>query len=107
MTRGERGGNREAGKPLTVEERLYADETRPDAVSHLGVADPSRCPGCAGKECVRTCPAETYRWSEEEGRLTIRFENCLECGTCRLVCPYANITWRYPMGGMGICYRYG
>ena len=53
------------------------------------------------------CPAATYEWNVEETRVAVRFENCLECGACRLVCPHANITWRYPMGGMGICYRYG
>ncbi|MBI5016740.1 MAG: 4Fe-4S dicluster domain-containing protein [Deltaproteobacteria bacterium] len=94
-------------RPLTVEERLYADETRPDRASHLTIADPERCRECAGRECTVVCPAATYEWNAEETRVAVRFENCLECGACRLACPHANITWRYPMGGMGICYRYG
>lgn len=96
----------EERKP-TLEERLYADETRPDRVSHLTIADEAVCPGCEGKPCVPVCPSGTYRWDDQGRRLVVSFENCLECGTCRLVCPRANITWRYPMGGMGICYRYG
>jgi ferredoxin like protein len=92
---------------LTIEERLYADETRPDRVSHLEIPEPGRCLDCAGKECTVVCPAKTYRWSEEDRRIVVSFENCLECGACRIVCPHANISWRYPMGGMGICYRYG
>ena len=94
-------------KPLSVEERLYADEHRPDQVSHLTLTDPDRCIDCAGRECTRVCPAETYRWDGEQRRLTVSFENCLECSACRTVCPHRNIEWRYPMGGMGICYRYG
>ncbi len=98
---------RRAERPPTVEERLAANEVRPDRVSHLGLVDEATCAGCERRECTTVCPAGTYRWSEEAGRLVISFENCLECGACRLVCPHANIAWRYPMGGMGICYRYG
>ncbi len=94
-------------RPLTVEDRLHADETRPDRVSHLEIPEPARCPECTGKDCTVVCPAGTYRWSEEGSRVVVSFENCLECGACRLACPHANISWRYPMGGMGICYRYG
>lgn len=94
-------------KSPTLEERLYVDETRPDKVSHLEIGDPSRCPGCEAKECTLVCPAGTYEWSDEGGRIVVSFENCLECGACRVVCPHSNISWRYPMGGMGICYRYG
>ncbi len=91
----------------TVEERLYWNETRPDRVSHLDVRDPVRCGPCDGRPCVRVCPAETYLWEEADGRLVIRFENCLECGACRIVCPHDNLDWRLPLGGRGICYRYG
>ncbi|HSH69774.1 MAG TPA: 4Fe-4S dicluster domain-containing protein [Deferrisomatales bacterium] len=94
-------------KPLPVEERLYADEHRPDRDSHLTLANPGRCADCARRECITVCPAETYRWEEDDRHLTVRFENCLECGACRIVCPHHNIEWRYPMGGMGIYYRYG
>lgn len=96
----------EQRKP-TIEERLYTNETRPDRSSHLEVRDPDRCGECARRECVAACPAGTYRWEADASRLVVQFENCLECSTCRLVCPHDNISWRYPMGGMGICYRYG
>lgn len=96
----------EQRKP-TLEERLYANETRPDRCSHLEVRDPAACRACARRECVTVCPSGTYRWEAEHGRLAVQFENCLECGTCRVVCPHGNIAWRFPMGGRGICYRYG
>lgn len=94
-------------KPLTLEQRLFVNETRPARDAHLDLGDPVRCETCAGRECTRVCPAGTYEWAESGGRIVVSYENCLECGACRLVCPHANITWRYPMGGMGICYRYG
>lgn len=90
-----------------IEERLYANETRPDRIPHLEISDPEACRDCAEKECETVCPSRTYRWSEEQGRIQVSFENCLECGSCRIVCSRTNISWRYPMGGMGICYRYG
>jgi ferredoxin like protein len=96
-----------AGRPLSLEERLYADETRPDRVSHLEIPSREKCLDCAGRECSVVCPAGTYRWDEDERAIRVSFENCLECGACRLACPHANISWRYPMGGLGICYRYG
>lgn len=94
-------------RPPSLEERLYVDETRPDRVSHLEIAETEPCEGCAGRECTQVCPAGTYAWREEDRRIVVSFENCLECGACRLACPHGNISWRYPMGGLGICYRYG
>ena len=94
-------------RPPTIEERLSTDETRPDKVSHLAIAQEAACRECEGRECTVVCPAQTYLWSDENRRVQIRFENCLECGACRLICPHANIQWRYPLGGRGICYRYG
>ena len=92
---------------LGIDERLYANETRPAKESHLAIADAEKCLGCAGKQCTVVCPSGTYTWSDEGQRIVISFENCLECGSCRAVCPFGVITWRYPMGGAGICYRYG
>jgi len=106
MTDERLGGGGEA-RTRAIEARLYADETRPDAVSHLEIADSGACIECPDRPCVLVCPSATYKWNEEDRRIVVNFENCLECGTCRMVCPKANITWRYPMGGMGICYRYG
>ncbi len=94
-------------RPLSVEERLGHNETRPDRQPHLEIIDSGRCEECERRECTLVCPAGTYRWSDETGRIVVSHENCLECGACRLVCPHDNISWRYPMGGLGICYRFG
>jgi ferredoxin like protein len=75
--------------------------------SHLKVKDVEVCRRCEGKPCIARCCAEVYRWNEEDRRLEIAYENCLECGVCKIVCPYDNIDWSYPRGGFGVCYKYG
>jgi len=94
-------------KKLTLEERLYANEYRTAKESHLEISDEKKCLTCEGRPCTTICPAGTYTWSDESSRILVSFENCLECGGCRAVCPSRIISWRYPMGGAGICYRYG
>ena len=32
---------------------------------------------------------------------------CIECGTCRILCPYYNVSWKYPRGGFGVAYKFG
>lgn len=74
---------------------------------HLATKDVETCRQCQDKPCIPRCPAETYRWNHEEQSLEIAFENCVECGVCKIVCPYGNIEWRYPRGGYGVRYKYG
>ncbi len=75
--------------------------------SHLKAKDMDVCRRCEDKPCVPRCCSEVYRWNDEEQRLEIAYENCLECGVCKIVCPYDNIDWSYPRGGFGVCYKYG
>jgi ferredoxin like protein len=65
------------------------------------------CSGCANKPCLTGCPAENYTWEEARGELVFNCEGCLECGTCRFVCPLEAIEWSYPRGGFGVAYRWG
>ncbi len=73
---------------------------------HLKIKDQNVCLACEGKECTHTCPVENYQ-TEENGHTTIYWESCIECGTCRIICPFDNIDWKYPTGGFGVSYRYG
>ena len=75
--------------------------------SHITV-DPARCLSCSAKPCLTVCPAVVYRWIDDH--VAVRYENCLECGTCQLACDTlgkGGITWRNPQGGFGIQFRYG
>jgi ferredoxin like protein len=92
----------------SLDERLALDRYVIDSEhSHIQV-DPVRCARCPARPCLAACPASVYRWVDEH--MAIRYENCLECGTCQLVCHEAGnggVDWRNPQGGYGIVLRYG
>ncbi|MHB1412263.1 MAG: ferredoxin family protein [Thermoleophilia bacterium] len=93
----------------TVANKLGLVKFNPDTESHLRIIDSEVCRRrCRQKFCTHSCPAQVYRWEEEEKQITVAFEGCLECGTCRSGgCPYENIEMRYPRGGFGAQYRFG
>ncbi|HJN16317.1 MAG TPA: 4Fe-4S dicluster domain-containing protein [Armatimonadota bacterium] len=74
--------------------------------SHLKARSDAVCGDCDGKPCIGCCPAEVYRW-DDDGPLEVAYENCLECGVCKIVCPFDNIEWEYPRGGYGLSYKHG
>jgi len=46
------------------------------------------------------CPAKCY--SNEDGKIILQHEGCLDCGTCS-----QETEWRHPRGDKGIQYKYG
>jgi ferredoxin like protein len=77
---------------------------KPDREPHI-VIDGGRCVDCAERPCTVVCPAGLYVWTD--GTMTHNCEGCLECGSCRIVCPHGAIEWRYPRGGCGVRYWWG
>jgi ferredoxin like protein len=65
------------------------------------------CSSCPGNPCTYACPAGLYIL--KDGEINFDYAGCLECGTCRVVCPQAGkaLTWSYPRGGFGVQFRYG
>jgi len=106
---GKHGGKSWPPPKLNITGRLGLVKFVPDGQSHLSVIDPEVCRSrCPQKFCAHTCPAQVYRWEAEESLISIAFEGCLECGTCRSGgCPWENIEMRYPRGGFGVQYRFG
>lgn len=90
---------------MKLEDKLYTVRFKRDTQSHLVIIDQAVCAKCEGKPCTTFCPAQVYEW--EHGKILVGYEGCLECGTCRIGCPYANIDWQYPRGGFGVAYKYG
>jgi ferredoxin like protein len=90
-----------------VEDKLYKDRFVADEErSHLKIIDPEVCrTRCKDKPCTNFCPAAVYKC--EDGEIRVDYLGCLECGTCRVGCPYANIEWEYPKGGFGVQYKFG
>lgn len=90
-----------------IEERLFMIRYKADDKSHLVIKNQETCANCDAKECNFFCPADVYQWQAGESLTSVAFENCIECGTCRLACPDHNIEWVYPKGGYGITYKFG
>ncbi len=95
-------------KKANIDEKLglvtyKADHEKP----HIKIKDPSVCIGCKDKPCTKGCPANVYRWDEAQQKIIVNYENCLECGAARVLCPYGNIDFQWPRGGFGVQYKLG
>lgn len=97
-----------ANAVLTLDQRLGLDHYETDhELDHIRV-DADLCAACVARPCLTACPASVYRWVD--GHMAVRYENCLECGTCQLVCDATGnrgLDWRNPQGGYGIVFRFG
>jgi ferredoxin like protein len=62
---------------------------------------------CKDKPCTTVCPARVYTWEESQKKIIVAYENCIECGACRMLCPYDNIACEWPRGGFGVQYKLG
>lgn len=94
-------------KRMTIEQLLGVDKFTVDEEEAHIVLDKAICRQCRPKPCTWACPAHLY--VEKDGEVSFDYAGCLECGTCRVVCPRASeaISWNYPRGGFGVGFRYG
>lgn len=91
---------------MTLDDKLSKIKYEPDTKSHLN-PDMEKCKVCISKICTRVCPAGVYEWLEDENRLLVKFENCLECGACRIMCEKKCLKWEYPKGTKGVTFKRG
>lgn len=82
--------------------KYYVDDDHP----HLWIKDPAVCTGCSAKPCLAFCPVGVYRL-DRRGQVMVGYQACVECGSCRVGCPFLNIGWALPRGGYGIAYKFG
>lgn len=95
-------------QPLSLEDKLYRTRYEPDRDHPHVVVDHATCEQCGKKVCVQICPAGVYKPDpNNDKRILVSHENCLECGTCLKVCPKDAIKWEYPEGGKGVKFRFG
>ena len=92
------------GDFMALEDKLYTVKSTPDVVSHL-VPDSEYCRCCKDKPCTYICPAGVYEWQDD--KMIVNFENCLECGACKIACPSKTLKWEYPKGTKGITFKLG
>ena len=74
---------------------------------HIKITNPETCLKCKDKPCQTVCPASVYHWDEAQKKIVLSYENCVECGAARIMCPYANIDFHWPRGGFGVQYKMG
>ena len=91
---------------MSIEDKLFLDRFQVDDQSHIKILNPEIClQDCQDQPCLYFCPARVY--SCEDGEMHVAYEGCLECGSCRIGCPYLNIDWSFPRGGYGVRHRFG
>jgi len=88
----------------TIEEKLETVKINADSESHL-IIDKETCRKCKTKVCLYICPAKVYNEDEQNSTIIVNYENCLECGTCKIACD--KIEWRYPRAKFGVSYKQG
>ncbi len=93
-------------KKLKIEEKLATLRFICDNKTHIKI-DTDKCKKCKTKNCLYFCPASVYNIEDGEEIPSIEYENCLECGTCRISCPHNAIEWNNPKGSHGVRYRFG
>ncbi|MEM0290139.1 MAG: 4Fe-4S dicluster domain-containing protein [Metallosphaera sp.] len=95
---------------MRVEEKLYTLRYKRDDEPHLKIKNFDVCSRCekeygTPQPCISVCPANVYVW--DGTRMVISYENCVECGACKIACPFNNIAWSFPRYGLGMSLRYG
>lgn len=101
-----------------IEKKLINVKYKVDEKTHL-ILNQDICKVCEDKVCLNICPANVYKervldpnTGEEAknndtiGCIDVEYENCLECGACRIACPYGAIEWKYPSCGCGVMYKF-
>ena len=90
--------------PMKIDAKLGLDVFKLDKEPHI-VIDTDVCKAvCKDEACVYVCPADLYE-KDDQGRMTVNWEGCLECGTCMICCDHRALTWKYPSGPFGVQYR--
>lgn len=90
----------------STDEKLSTVKTKPYKESHL-IPTVQDCRRCDSRACLYVCPASVYEWNDDLQQLNVRFENCLECGACRIACQKHSLEWKYPKSDYGITYKLG
>lgn len=98
--------NEEKKSQSSIDDKLFKVKYVSDDETHLK-PDAKQCALCKSKVCTYICPAHVYEWDEENKKLTIGHENCLECGACRIACERKCIEWNYPKGNKGVTFKHG
>jgi ferredoxin like protein len=98
--------------PVNIDEKLGLITYKNDHQTHIQIkdADTNTSPcviECKAKPCTTVCPARVYVWEDALHKIVVNYENCIECGACRMLCPFDNVNCHWPRGGFGVQYKLG
>lgn len=94
-------------KKTNIDDKLFKVKYVPDEDNCHLKPDEAECLLCQSKVCTYICPAHVYEWDEENKKIIVGYENCLECGACRIACERKCIGWDYPQGNKGVSFKHG
>ena len=89
-----------------IEDKLAKVKYKPFNETHLVVCQKD-CKECKKRSCEIVCPAKVYEFNEKKGEMQVSYENCLECGACRIACDKQTLIWNYPNQGYGVTFKQG
>ena len=97
-------GEAQAAVRMGVDAKLGLDVFKLDKEPHIVINDAVCDESCPTRACLYVCPADLYELDDEK-RMTVNWEGCLECGTCMICCEPKALKWTYPRSQFGVQYR--
>ena len=73
------------GDPGAISRRVHEKKLRP---SGLWQHETHSCRHCENAPCISACPMSAL-YRDDKGFVQLRQEQCVGCGVCAKVCPYA------------------
>jgi len=93
-------------KMLEVKARLGTTEYNFDSEEHAHITiNPDICKDCPHHMCMYGCPSLCFTLVKKQ--MTFQYEDCVECGTCDILCDRGSVKWNNPRGTFGVKYKYG
>ncbi len=91
-------------EPTSIDAKLGLDVFKLDKEPHIVIDNDGCSSTCVNRACLYVCPADLSE-VDDQGRMTVNWEGCLECGTCMICCDRKALSWTYPRGQFGVQYR--
>jgi ferredoxin like protein len=89
---------------VNIDAKLGLDVFKLDKEPHIVIEQDICASVCVDRACLYVCPADLFELDDEK-RMTVNWEGCLECGTCLICCEPKGLKWTYPRSQFGVQYR--